>query len=111
MGGVGRRGGGGAIALTVLSVSYPEAELGPSLDPGLSETVMKEPAATFRLMSALPSERVHGLQAVSRPFLIRRASFSSLGEKLTPNWCGWEGEDCPRQGGQTVETVGLRVGS
>lgn len=52
---------GRAIALTVLSVSYPEAELGPSLDLGLGEIVMKEPAATFRLISVLPSERVHGL--------------------------------------------------
>ena len=62
-----------------------EAELGPpSLDLGFSVTVMKNPAATFRPMSVLPLERVHRLQVVSCPFLIKSALFSNLGEKITP---------------------------
>lgn len=54
------------------------------MDLGLGVIVTKDPAATFRHMFVLPSKRVHRLQVVSCAFLIKRASFSNLGGKITP---------------------------
>ena len=84
-----------------------EAELGPpSLDLGFRAILMKDSAATFRPhVYAVFSESPYVIISVLS-ISDEKASMPKFGRKTdTQNWCGWEGEESPQQGGQTMETV------
>lgn len=86
-----------------------EAELGPpSLGLGYRAILMNDPDATFRpYICAVFSESPYVIISVLS-ISDQKAFMLKFGRKNdSQNWCGWEGEECPQQGGQTMEIVGF----